>query len=76
MGWFKKFAWFGRQKSPDPTPAPKPKKAPLTMTEEMMAAMLADGLSVAEIRAVYADMDEAAFQKSIRRVVKRLPNFF
>lgn len=58
---------------------PKQKKAetrPLSVTEQMMAAMLADGLSVAEIRAVYPDMEEQEFQRALRRVVKKLPTFF
>ncbi len=58
---------------------PKQTKAgtrPLSVTEQMIAAMLADGLSVAEIRAVYPDMDEEEFQRALRRVVKKLPTFF
>lgn len=70
MGWLRNL--FKRNK---PTP-PKAAARPLSVTEQMIAAMLADGLSVTEIRAVYPDMDEAEFQRALRRVVKKLPTFF
>lgn len=73
MNWLKKLTRRFLPTPAKPSSGPKP---PLSVTEQMMAAMLADGLSIEEIRVVYADMEQATFDKTIRRVVKRLPTFF